>query len=302
MNTNTIIQLDHVSKHFGTKTVLSDIHFTMENAGIYALLGRNGSGKTTLMNLLTCRYFPTDGTIKIFHQEPFDNENVLPKICFMSDHLVGFQDISIRKILNFAKTFYPTWSDTFMQQCLTTFHLDPKAIYQKLSKGMQSAVSITIALSARTPLTLLDEIHTGLDASVRQDFYKLLLDDYLQYPRTYLISTHLIDEMEPLFSHVLLLNDQKLFLNMELEAIKERSFECVGTKEMLSFLSDKNILATEQFLSSTKAIIFDTLSQEEKRTLKRLGVNIRSLSLQEIFIALTKETSNPVNPMEAHPN
>lgn len=288
-STASIVSIEHLSKSFGHKKVLSDISFTLEEPAIYALLGRNGSGKTTLLNLLTCRYFPDHGKIQIFGEEPYDNIPVLSDICYMRDHLAGFSELRLKRILSYAKTFYPNWDDGMMNRCLSLFHLNEKEIYSNLSKGMQSAVSITIGLSARTRLTLFDEIHTGLDASIRQDFYKLLLEDYMEHPRTFVLSTHLIDEMENLFSHVLMLKDNQLILQESLESIQEKSFELTSNTTFPPFVMEKHILSSSEFLSTKKLLIFDTLTAFEKQQLQKKNITISHLSLQELFITLTKE-------------
>lgn len=286
-NSIPVIHIDHVSKSFGKKEILSDLQLTIPSTGIYALLGRNGTGKTTLMHLLNGRYVPTKGTLQIFGEPAIDNIPILSRICYQSDRLIGFDYLNTSNVLAFAKTFYPKWDDSMEQTCIDLFHLDLKQLYGKLSKGMQSAVSITIGLSSRADLTLLDEIHTGLDAAIRQEFYQLLLNDYIKHPRTYIIATHLIHEMVSLFDHVIILKDTQILLHTSLEELQANAYECIGNTNLLEALSGKNILSSSTFFASTKAILFDTLTSSEIKQFKQQNITIRPLGLQEIFIALT---------------
>ena len=67
-----------------------------------------------------------------------------------------------------------------------------------------------IGLAARCPLTIFDEPTTGMDAAVRKDFYRALLKDYIAYPRTIILSSHHLEEIEDLLEDVLLIHDGKI--------------------------------------------------------------------------------------------
>ncbi len=118
----------------------------------------------------------------------------------------------MRHVLSLASHLFPNWDDEFAQSLVDDFKLPRKRDVRKLSRGMLSALGVTIGLAARAPLTFFDEPYLGLDAVARQLFYDRLLADYAEHPRTVVLSTHLIDEVADLIEHVLLLDRGKLVL------------------------------------------------------------------------------------------
>ncbi len=86
--------------------------------------------------------------------------------------------------------YYPHWDKAYAEQLVQRFGLKTKKRISKLSKGMLSMVTIVLALASRAPVTILDEPVAGLDVVAREDFYKLLLEDYTETGRTFIISTH----------------------------------------------------------------------------------------------------------------
>lgn len=78
--------------------------------------------------------------------------------------------------------------------------------YRKYSRGMKSLLFMIVALCSKAPLTILDEPTLGMDAPNREQFYKILLDEYVKEPRTFIISTHLINEIENLLEEVIIID------------------------------------------------------------------------------------------------
>lgn len=81
-----------------------------------------------------------------------------------------------------------------------------------MSRGGQTIVGLIISLASRARYTLFDEPSLGLDAAHRDLFYQLVLEDWERYPRTIIISTHLIDEVTNLFEEVIILKEEKILL------------------------------------------------------------------------------------------
>lgn len=283
------VELKNVTKKFKEKTVFEDLNLNIEKDKIYALLGRNGVGKTTLMNIITTRYLPNEGEVNVLGEKSFENENVLGEICFMKDKTEAFIGKKVKDIFKLGKIFYDNWDEDFKEKLLKEFEINEKDRYENLSKGKQSAVAIIIGLASRCKVTMLDEIYTGLDAVVRKKFYKILLEDYMENPRTFIISTHLIGEMSNIFSNVIIMGEKKLLVNEDIESLRKKVLEFTAGEELEKILEGKNILKSSQFGGQKKMIVFDDFTKEELNRYKENNISIKTLSLQDIFIALTEK-------------
>lgn len=283
------VELKNVTKKFKDKIVFENLNLNVEKDKIYALLGRNGVGKTTLMNIITTRYLPNEGEVNVLGEKAFENEKVLGEICFMKDKTEAFIGKKVKDIFKLGKIFYDNWDEDFKEKLLKEFEINEKDRYENLSKGKQSAVAIIIGLASRCKVTMLDEIYTGLDAVVRKKFYKILLEDYMENPRTFIISTHLIGEMSNIFSNVIIMGEKKLLVNEDIESLRKKVLEFTAGEELEKILEGKNILKSSQFGGQKKIIAFDDFTKEELNRYKENNISIKTLSLQDIFIALTEK-------------
>lgn len=283
------VELKNVTKKFKEKIVFENLNLNIEKDKIHALLGRNGVGKTTLMNIITTRYLPNEGEVNVLGEKAFENENVLGEICFMKDKTEAFRGKKVKDIFKLGKIFYDNWDEDFKENLLKEFEINEKDRYENLSKGKQSAVAIIIGLASRCKVTMLDEIYTGLDAVVRKKFYKILLEDYMENPRTFIISTHLIGEMSNIFSNVIIMGEKKLLVNEDIESLRKKVLEFTAGEELEKILEGKNILKSSQFGGQKKMIVFDDFTKEELNRYKENNISIKTLSLQDIFIALTEK-------------
>lgn len=283
----TAVECKQISKQFHNVSVLKDVSFQLKAGNIYALLGRNGAGKTTLLNCLCTKYLPDTGYIYVLEEEAYENEKVLKEICFMSDHLDCFELKKVKHILFYASCFYENWNQRLMERLLKLFEINTKESYASLSKGQQTAISIIIGLCSGCNIVLFDEIYSGLDAVARQQFYEILLEEQEKNPRTFLLSTHLIEEMAGLFDGILIINKGSLLLQEDMETLHQKSYKCIGRADQANHLKNKNVIYTKTIGTVTEYSIYDTFTQAERKALEEKGFTFSSLSLQELFIGIT---------------
>ncbi len=202
--------------------------FSIEAGKIYGLLGRNGAGKTTIMQIITAQLFATSGEVMVFGEAPYENSRVLSQICFVKDSQKYPNRYRVLDVLAQAAFFFPSWDREYAFALIEEFRLPLNRRMKALSRGMLSAVGIIIGLASRAPLTIFDEPYLGLDAVSRSLFYGRLLEDYAEHPRTVILSTHLIDEISRLLEHILVIDQGRLILDEEAEALRGRAFTVVG--------------------------------------------------------------------------
>ncbi|MDZ5710952.1 ABC transporter ATP-binding protein [Jeotgalibacillus haloalkalitolerans] len=282
------IEVQQLEKHYGRKQALKPFNLTIEPEKIIGLLGRNGAGKTTLLQMMAGHIKPSGGQVLINGEKPFNNRNALQHICLISEANNFKRKLKIREVLRTASRFYPNWSQGTADRLLKTFNLSPSQNAKGLSKGMESALSIIIGLASHTAITIFDEPYIGMDASARYKFYDILLEEYESHPRTFIISTHLIDEVSNLFEEIVLLKDGELLTHEPAEALMAKSLQVSGPAAQVDrFTEGKQILHSAEIMGQKSVLIFgDDLDPARAKT---MGLSTERCSIQELMVHLTEK-------------
>ena len=283
-----IVECKDISKSFGKTNALVDVNIRIQKDKIYGLLGRNGAGKSTLLNIIDAQMFPTAGEVKVFGEAPFENKKVLENICLIKESGMFLKDLKVREAIYLASLFYPNWDADFAERLLDEFELDANKLYKHLSLGMKSQLSIIVGLSGRSPLTIFDEPYIGLDAPGRQFFYDILIDDYMNNPRTIILSTHLIDEVSNMLEEIIILHKGKVEIEGNADEIRSKAFYISGDKiQVEDFIKFKKVLHKELMGENMLAVIYDSLYEKEKAEIYSADLTISSIPMQQLFIYLT---------------
>jgi len=279
------VEVKNLSKRYKNKYALKRVSFTLEGPKIYGLLGRNGAGKTTFMDVLAGNIFKTEGDILINGKDPQANEVLANSICLIKEGDNFDKELKIQELLQFYSYFYPNWDMDLAEQLIKEYHLDPKVKIKSLSKGMESALSITVGLASKAEITVFDEPYIGLDAAGRKMFYKQLLEEYENYPRMIIFSTHLIDEVSLLFEEILILREGELILQEEAESLREQTYAVSGSLEDIeSFIQDKKVIHKQQLAGTMQAYVYG-----EEQEAQSLGFHTEGVPIQELMIYLTEK-------------
>lgn len=289
---STVVECVDLTKSYGKVQALKNINLRLEENKIYGLLGRNGAGKTTLLNLIASQIIRTSGEIKVYGKEVFENSEVLSKLCLVKDKDLRKEDSKVSAIFNMAAILYPDWDENYKEQLVKEFRVDVKKKYKALSKGNKSMVGVIIGLASKAAVTIFDEPSVGLDAAAREKFYSLLLQEYENSGRTFVLSTHLIDEASSLFENIIIINNGEILLEEEQAVLLEKAHFLSGKDEVISDLvKDNKIIHKEAFGGTTIAGILGELSSEQRNSLIANNIEINTMPLQKLFIYLTEESS-----------
>lgn len=290
-----VIETERLTKIYGKVTVLNGIGISLEAGKIYGLLGRNGAGKTTLMKILTAQVFADEGSVKVFGESPYENRRVLSQICFTRVDQKYPEGFTVRDVLEVSASFFPFWDAEYASFLLEGFQLPPGRRIKALSQGMRSAVGAVVGLASRAPLTILDEPSMGLDVVSRDLFYKQLLEDYAEHPRTILLSTHLIDEVSRLLEHVIVLDRGQILLTEEADRLRAQAFTVTGIQDHIaSFSENKTVIGREQFGQLGSATIFGKVETEDRKKASELGLEFSPVSLQQLIVHMTNGKAGAV--------
>ncbi len=203
-----MIELKGVSKRYLLKQALTDIDLQIKKGSIVGLLGPNGSGKSTLLKMAAGLIYPSSGTIRVHGREPdVHNKNqvaYLPEI----DHLYGW--MTVTETLRFISSFYSDWQADKAAEMLVTMDLDGSQKVKNLSKGMRARLKLIAALSRNVPLVLLDEPFSGIDPPSRSKIIRSIINEYESGEQTIVLSTHSVNESEPMFDDVIFLHNGRV--------------------------------------------------------------------------------------------
>ncbi|MCG3419194.1 ABC transporter ATP-binding protein [Oceanobacillus jordanicus] len=283
-----MIRLENVTFAYSEETILEEIAFTEEEPVITGLWGRNGSGKTTLMKLLAGHQKPTAGNIEVFGHSPFNNLDIVKDICYMEeDH--PFSIIwTVEDALRFGRYFNPNWHQETADRLLKLFNLPRNKKVTKLSKGMKTAVQITIGLASHAKVTILDEPTNGLDAGIRKKFYQALKESYEENPRFILLSSHHIEEIQPLCESLVVIHNQKIFLHEEMEIIREKGFWLTGNQEKVeAVIKNERVLERNTMGKMLKVMMLATYSKEWEQIARENGLSVEKAQVQDYLLNLT---------------
>ena len=274
---------------FGDATALHPLDLDLPAGRIYGLLGRNGAGKTTLLSTLAGFRKPTAGTVTVDGEPVFENVRATTRICLIRDD-GGLGDSTDRlgDILDMAAMLRPGFDRAYAADLLGRFALTRRQRLGRLSRGQRSAFGIVVGLASRAPLTMFDEAHLGMDAPSRQLFHDELLRDYLAHPRTFLLSTHLIEEQSPLFEQVLILHRGRLLLREDLDDLRTRGVSVTGPASVVDdFVFGLTVLGERQLGPTKEVTVFGGLDDERRALARTYGLDLGPVAVQDLFIHLT---------------
>ena len=286
-----MLKAEGIFKRYGEQEVLKNLDLTIEPGKIYGLIGRNGVGKTTLLSILTGQNTRNAGSVTYNGEEVWENQTALNALCFSRELSPNFfngpNNFKVGHYIKSAAIFYPHWDQAYAEQLKAEFKLEDKKKISQLSKGQMSMVTILIALASRAPITILDEPVAGLDVVMRERFYQLLLADYAETNRTFIISTHIIEEAANVFEQILILDEGRIIENTTTDALLEQFRVVSGHAEVVDRACCHLEVLTSQSLGLHKSVVVRS-SPEKLLMLERSGadVTIAPVSLQNVFVAL----------------
>jgi ABC-2 type transport system ATP-binding protein len=286
-----MIEVRNLTVAYGDTIAVDDLTLDLPADKIYGVLGRNGSGKTSLLSVLASYRKPSAGTVRIDGVDAFENRQVMRRTAFIRDNLDLSDSDRVGRAMCVAARLRPSWDQGYACRLLQTFQLDPGRKISSLSRGEKSALGVVLGLAARTPLTILDEVYLGMDAVARTHFYRELLADYLAHPRTIILATHLIEEVADLFEQVIIIDQGRLLLHEDAEALRGRGVTVTGPAAAVDgFVVGRKVLG-EQTLGGTKsATVYGRLEAADVAHGEAAGLTFGAVGLQELFVHLTSES------------
>lgn len=215
----TVLELQNVSKNYGSKAALKEVSFKIDAGKIVGLLGSNGSGKTTLMKLAAGLLHPKAGVMRVCGEGIGTASKGL--VSFMPDQPLTEPWMKVGDAISFFRDFYSDFDETKAKEMLQFMKLENSQKVSSLSKGMNERLQLTLTLSRKASLYLLDEPIGGVDPVAREKILDAIVNYYTE-DSCLVISTHLVRDIERIFDEVILIKDGHLVAHEGVDDIREK--------------------------------------------------------------------------------
>ena len=220
---DSILEFKNVNKSYRSKQVLVDIDFAVKRGEICGLVGANGAGKTTMMRLALNLISPNSGVVKL-------NLNNRGDIGVLIDYPVLDQGLTVRQNLE-AHRRLCEYDASVVDDAINFLGINEFANkkVKQLSLGMKQKTALAQAFMGMPEFIILDEPVNGLDPQGVRDIREKILYLNLEFGTTFLISSHIIDELVKVVSRCALVKDgQVTFVEANTEKIEQEFFETAG--------------------------------------------------------------------------
>lgn len=283
------ISIQNITKTYKNVTAIDNVSFSFDFGKIYGFLGRNGAGKSTLINIIANRIFTDKGEVFVDGLSVKENMEVHEKIFCMSEADLYETNLKIKDQFKWINRFYDSFDTEKAFEIAEKFNLNTNMKFKALSKGYQSIFKLTVALALRVPYVIFDEPVLGLDANHRELFYNLLLKEYENEERTFIIATHLIEEVANIIEEVVLLDKGKVLLQEDVATLLEKGYSISGlAKDVESYCEDKNVIGYDELGGLKIAYILGAKSAVPQGS----NLQISAMNLQKLFVKLTEKGGN----------
>lgn len=279
------IKLEGVTKTFGKTCALDRVSVTFADGKIYGLLGNNGAGKSTMLNLITDRYRPDGGSITVDGAPVQDNDAVLGSIMLVGEQNFFPDGWSVRRAFKAAKVLDAGFELDYALALAKKFGLNAKKKIESLSTGYGTIFRVILALASSAQYLLLDEPVLGLDAQNREMFYRELMDNYGKNPRTFIISTHLIAEVENMIEEAVIVCDGHILQAAPAAELVADAYTVTGAAGVVdAYLVGKTVLASHSIGGLKSATLRGKLEGSAPA-----GLEFGHPGLQDYFISLMEK-------------
>lgn len=291
-----VVECEGLVKRFGRCRAVDGFSAEIGENRITGLVGRNGAGKTTFLKLLAGYIKPTAGQLRVFGEKPFNSLKVSDNLIFVDDEMAFPQTMTLDEILEEMPRFYPSFEMALARRLLDYFSLAKGQRTNRLSKGNRSMFFSILGIAARAPLTVFDEPTTGMDAGFRQDFYRALLKEYMAFPRTVIVSSHLLGEIAPVLEEIVLIDEGRLKLQISSDEAAVYAVGLRGGREAVTKAAgERQILAREEFEGGLYLAVKNDFTQKERGELTQSGVVFEPVGAEKLCVYLTRKNKGGID-------
>jgi ABC-2 type transport system ATP-binding protein len=300
MSATPILEFRDVARSFRrAESVLSGVSFTVGSEEVVALLGRNGAGKSTLIQIAMGLLYPHAGSVRVFGLDPIKRPVAVKKrVGYVAEDQLLPPKSTIAEVIAFHRYLFSSWDLSLEKHLLERFELGSmKTRISQLSKGQAQQTALLCAVCHRPELLILDEPAGGLDPSARREFLETAIQLLNREGTSILFSSHYMGDVERLGGRVVLLDDGKIRIDRELDALRESHCLAIIPRQSVPLASTiesvPGCLKLRAEYGEWRAIFSGTPQEVHDRLQQSLGIeNVRcvTIALEELFVEMVSGT------------
>lgn len=282
-----IVEAKSLVKKYGSFTALDGVDLTIPSGAISGLIGPNGAGKTTTLKALT-GLCDVDGELVVAGRDPRKaRHKLMEDVCFIADVGILPKWLKVSDVIDYVEAVHPRFHRSKAEKFLSTTDIPAQKRIKDLSKGMVTQLHLALVMAIDVLLLVLDEPTLGLDIIYRKEFYDRLLNDYYDGNRTIIISTHQVEEIEALLSHLVFINKGKIALDAMMTDLADIYHEVLVSPEKIAQADALGPIYIRELLGK-KSYTFESVPREQLQVLGEL----HTPSVADLFVAKLKEGKN----------
>ena len=218
------IEINELTKKFGSITALDSVSLSLEKGQIVGLLGPNGSGKTTLIKIMNGLLTPTSGKLTINGMEPGVGTKRI--VAYLPDRNALPDYMNTTQLMGLYEDFFTDFNKAKAETMIRDLGIDMKQQMKKMSKGTKEKLQLCLVMARDAEVYLLDEPIGGVDPATRDYILRTIISNYNE-DAVVIISTHLITDIESVLDDVVFLKEGKIVLHKAADTIREETGESV---------------------------------------------------------------------------
>lgn len=250
------LQIDNLCKSYENASFqLQNVSFNIPKGSIMGFVGKNGAGKSTTINTILNILQRDSGTVTFFGNEMTDQSTAIRDEIGVVFDAVNFSgELTPHRLQKVLKDIYKNWDTSLFVSYLERFGIQKNKKIKTFSRGMTMKLSISVALSHKAKLLILDEATAGLDPVVREEMLDVFLEFVENEENAILISSHISSDLEKIADYITFIDDGAIILTEK-----------------------KDTLIYEYGIARMKQSDFDTLDKAEYLAERKRGLQIEAL-------------------------
>ncbi len=283
------IEARGLRKVFGTTVALDGIDLRVEEGRILGIIGPNGAGKTTALNAIL-GLTSYEGQLTVLGRDPWNaREQLMRDVSFIADVAVLPRWIRVSQLLDYVDGVHPRFDRPKAEGFLAKTEIKRASKVRQLSKGMVAQLHLAMVMAIDARLLVLDEPTLGLDILFRKQFYDSLLNDYFDRSRTFVVTTHQVEEVQDVLTDLMFINHGRIVLECSMEEFDSRYVEVMVHPDHVDAARSLKPMQERQVFGRS-VMLFDNADRGQLATMGE----VRRPSIADLFVAVMSPHSQNV--------